>query len=420
MKKTCFVIIGFGVKTDFATGRRINLDKTFENIIKPVFDELGILCYRACDLEQSGVIDVEMYKNILKADIVVADISTLNPNAIYELGIRHALKPNTTIVIAENKLTIPFDVNHIFIHQYKHLEEDIGVSEAERFKGHLKKQVETFLEQPKTDSPVYTFLPKLNPPSFSENEIEEIEESIEKSHSTSDLVSLAEKKKNEKKYDLAKELLMEALANNPNDNFIVQRLALTTYKSKYPTEVEALRDADEILQSLDPKTTTDPETLGLLGAINKRLFENLNSQLYLDKSLHYYERGYYVKQDYYNGINVAFLYALKSSLSQNNFDLYSNFGQAKRIWESLIESCLELISSNDFIDRGDKEWIYFTIAEAFLGGGDLENEEKYVDLGKKYSHDDFAPQSYQDQRKKLIEILDTVNLKLQTLKDGRT
>ena len=113
-----------------------------KNIIKPVFDDLDILCYRASDLEQSGVIDKKMYENILKADFVVADISTLNPNAIYELGVRHALKPNTTIVIAEDKLKIPFDINHVFIHSYKHLEDDIGVTEAKRFKAHLKKQVE--------------------------------------------------------------------------------------------------------------------------------------------------------------------------------------------------------------------------------------------------------------------------------------
>ena len=337
MKKTCFVIIGFGVKTDFETGRRINLDKTFENVIKPVFDKLDILCYRACDLEQSGVIDVEMYENILKSDIVVADISTLNPNAIYELGVRHALKPNTTIVIAEDKIKMPFDINHVFIHTYKHLEDDIGVTEAERFKTHLKKQVKAFIAEPKVDSPVYTFMPKLTPPSFSVSEVKEIEKSIEKSHSTSDLVELAETKKNEKKYEIAKELLRDALKNKPNDSFIIQRLALTTYKSKLPTEVDALNEAKDILQSLNPDNTTDPETLGLLGAINKRLFEHSGAEVDLDKSHHYYERGYYVKQDYYNGINVAFLYALRSSLAEDKFEIFANYGQARKIWESLGE-----------------------------------------------------------------------------------
>ena len=56
-----------------------------------------------------------------------------------------------------------------------------------------------FILEPEIDSPIYTFMPNLIPPSFTEGEIEDIKESIDKSHSTSDLVELAEKKKNEKK-----------------------------------------------------------------------------------------------------------------------------------------------------------------------------------------------------------------------------
>lgn len=409
-QKVCFVIIGFGIKTDFETGRRINLDKTFENIIKPVFDDLEILCYRACDLEQSGVIDVEMYENILKADFVVADISTLNPNAIYELGVRHALKPNTTIVIAEDKLKIPFDVNHVFIHTYKHLEEDIGVTEAERFKKHLTKQVQAYMVNPKIDSPIYTFMPELNPPSFTKSEVEEIKDSIDKSHSTADLLELAEKYKNEKNYELAKTLLSEALKNNPNDSFIVQRLALTVYKSQFPSEIEALREAEKILLPLNPKETTDPETLGLLGAINKRLYEKLNEEIYLDSSLHFYERGYYVKQDYYNGINVSFLCSLKASLSKNKFDKYANYGQAKKIWNEIILKWSYINKSENFKNRGDKEWICFTLAEAYFGLDDEKNEVKYVELGKKYMDGAFALNSYIEQREKLKDIKSKIKL----------
>src|SRR4051812_4881326 len=115
MQKTCFVIIGFGVKTDYATGREIDLDKTFKNIIEPAFTELDFVCYRASDIQHSGVIDVPMYENILKADFVVADLTTLNPNVLYELGIRHAVKKNTTIVISDKSLKYPFDLSHIII-----------------------------------------------------------------------------------------------------------------------------------------------------------------------------------------------------------------------------------------------------------------------------------------------------------------
>src|SRR4051812_2089531 len=109
-KKTCFVIIGFGPKKDHDTGRVLDLDKTFENLIKPVFKDLKIDCFRAKDIRHTGIIDVPMYEWIYKADIVVADISTLNANALYELGVRHALRPYTTIVISEKDMKYPFDV----------------------------------------------------------------------------------------------------------------------------------------------------------------------------------------------------------------------------------------------------------------------------------------------------------------------
>ena len=140
-KKTCFVIIGYGQKPDFETGRTIDLDKTYDNLIKPVFTDLKIECFRAKDIRHTGIIDVPMYEWIYKADFVIADISTLNPNVLYELGVRHALRPNTTIVISEDQTKYPFDLNHTIITKYEHLGKDIGVSEAKRFKRELKKTI---------------------------------------------------------------------------------------------------------------------------------------------------------------------------------------------------------------------------------------------------------------------------------------
>ena len=60
---------------------------------------------------RSGIIDVDMYEMLLRADLVVADISTGNANAIYELGVRHALKPRSTIVMKENQGLLQFDLD---------------------------------------------------------------------------------------------------------------------------------------------------------------------------------------------------------------------------------------------------------------------------------------------------------------------
>ena len=99
-----------------------------------------------------------MYKLLLKADVVVADLSTSNKNAIYELGVRHALRPYTTVVIAEEMMMKSpfFDLNHIVFRNYRHLGEDIGVGEMKRFSAELTSSLKQILaKEPKLrwDSP---------------------------------------------------------------------------------------------------------------------------------------------------------------------------------------------------------------------------------------------------------------------------
>ncbi len=49
VKGTCFVVMGFGKKPDFETGRTLDLDKTYKNIIKPSVEAAGLKCIRADD-----------------------------------------------------------------------------------------------------------------------------------------------------------------------------------------------------------------------------------------------------------------------------------------------------------------------------------------------------------------------------------
>ena len=122
---TCFVIIGYGKKTSYANGklRVLDLDETYTLLIKPVFEALKIPCYRAIDKNLSGSIDKLMLQEIKNADIALVDISTLNANVMWELGVRHALKPRHTIMICEKEQmsSIPFDVGHFVVLQYTHL-----------------------------------------------------------------------------------------------------------------------------------------------------------------------------------------------------------------------------------------------------------------------------------------------------------
>lgn len=404
-KKTCFVATGFGPKTDYRTGRTLDLDKTYENLIKPVFDDLGIECFRAKEIRHSGIIDVPMYEWLYKADIVVADISTLNPNAIYELGVRHALRPYSTIVISEDKLTYPFDVNHTLIHSYRHLGEDIGVSEAKRFTEELKKLVKEILKNTKSDSPVYTYLPKLTPPSFTSEEIKEIKKVDEDKAPFSELLEDAENAKNNKEFEIAAELYKICLKFEPQNVFLRQRLALVTYYSQRPNPKKALHNAEKILSPLTPEKTTDPETLGLSGSINKRLYDLTNDEKYLNKSIWFYERGFYIQQDYYNGINFAYLLTLKSTIVKNKFEAVSYFFQANRVREEIISICNNLIKREDFKERDDREWVYQSLAQAYLG---LEQEEEVAKIIPKideFSKGAFDLGTFKEQNSKLIDLI---------------
>lgn len=83
---TCFVVMGFGKKTDYQTGRVLDLDKSYKNIIKPAALAAGYECIRADEIQHSANINVPMYRQLLNADVVIADVSAYNANAFYELG----------------------------------------------------------------------------------------------------------------------------------------------------------------------------------------------------------------------------------------------------------------------------------------------------------------------------------------------
>jgi tetratricopeptide (TPR) repeat protein len=414
MQKTCFVIIGFGKKTDYQTGRVIDLDKTFDYIIKPVFEDLGFLCFRASDIKHAGVIDVPMYESILKSDFVIADLSTLNPNVLYELGIRHSVKKNTTIIISEKELKYPFDLSHILIEPYEHLGTAIDFGEVQRFREILKLKVIELSKNPKVDSPLYSLFPNLNVPKFTEQQIEEIKESVKDSSNTSltSLIEIAEGAKNRKEYDVAIKMLETAKELSRDNTLVIQRLALVTYKSEKPTPSEALLKAEQILKELNPSKTTDLETLGLSGAINKRLFEVLNKEEFLDKALWFYEKGFYIGEDYYNGINLAYLFNIKATSENNKFLAFANYGNAIRIRKKIIDICINIMEHKSWKERDDKEWVSLTLAEAYFGIGDVENERKAL-LEAQSFLSEFGKDSYSRQHVKLKDLIENFNSKFQ-------
>jgi len=106
-KKTCFVIAPIG-PTDSPIRRKI--DGLMDEVFIPVLDELGCSVQIAHRIAAPGRITNQIMKHIIGDDLVIADLSGLNPNVMYELAIRHTInKP--VIQICETETRLPFDVS---------------------------------------------------------------------------------------------------------------------------------------------------------------------------------------------------------------------------------------------------------------------------------------------------------------------
>jgi hypothetical protein len=422
MKKTCFVIQGFGVKTDYETGRKLDLDASYE-VIKEAVEAAGLTCIRADEVQHAGVIDLPMYQAILESDLVIADLSTSNANAFYELGVRHALRPYTTIIIAEQQFTKAFDISRNLIRTYKHLGEDIGRNEANRFSKELQAAITEIMANPCTDSPLYTCLPDLQRPRREPSRIEAVDpedgQVIIETYVAQPAAAEAEPEgiaSYFKKFRTAKAAsdwdgmigyLQELRKLKPDDAYITQQLALATYKSK-PGDKEALQQAQEIIRELNPIESHDAETLGLWGAVHKRLWEiGPEDDGYLNDAILAYRRGFYLGQDFYNGINYAFLLNARA-VNQDPALAIADWIEAERVRRDVIQICTDRLISleSEDTDRDQWYWVLATLWEAAVGIGDAPMAYKWEQQARACARENWMlKESTEPQIQKLKDLL---------------
>jgi hypothetical protein len=105
----CFVLMPFGRKMD-AAGRVTNFDAVYETIIAPAVEQAGLEPIRADEEKIGGTIHKPMFERLMLCHYAVADITGANPNVFYELGIRHAMRPRSTVLVFAEGTVLPFDI----------------------------------------------------------------------------------------------------------------------------------------------------------------------------------------------------------------------------------------------------------------------------------------------------------------------
>ena len=161
-----------------------------------------------------------------------------------------------------------------------------------------------------------------------------------------------------------------------------EEIALCTYKDTHLNDEHRLLRALEILdEDGHLESTTSPESLGLAGAIHKRLWQVRSDKRELEKALGYYRRGHeadrargFEKQGY-PGINAAFILDLLASLESATHGVAQETQQrvdarreaAAGIRRELVDNLLPMLESVRAAPGAGDYWAIATLAEAYFG-----------------------------------------------------
>jgi hypothetical protein len=346
--RICYVAMPYGVKMR-ADGSTQDFEFFFHEGIRPAIAELGMECRRFDDFGASAFWQRSMFTGIVSSDVMIADISTSNPNVLYELGVRHALKRGRTILISATGERPPSNIGYAQVLLY-----DLDPSGRPTYEaiGSFRDKLVSILRQSArstiSDSPIYEFFPDLEvfiPPELTSDansqkaptrraergtvrtaarkiletpkkvvdDLKKSEPAVREAADSDPIqfLTLLRRYRDFSEWDSVIGLAQDAPPSSQSPE-VRQILALALNRRGHSGDQER---AISLMEALIAETGGDGETFGILGRIYKDRYyaakregSLAEAELNLKRALDCYRSGFEKSpKDIYSGINVVTL-----------------------------------------------------------------------------------------------------------------
>ena len=343
LRPLCFVLMPFGRKPGLGGGV-IDFDAVYADLIEPAIEQAGLEPLRADEEQAGGIIHKPMFERLILCDYAVADLTGANANVFYELGLRHGIKPASTILVfADGGGVLPFDVAPLRALPYK-LGPD-GKPAAATEDGQALAEKLIAARAGSTDSPVFQLVDGF--PDIQRLKTDVFRDRVEYGRQLKERLGYARKSGREALKAIEAELagvpggLADAEAGVVIDLYLSYRavkawddMILLTAKMSRPLAATPLvreqrglalnragrcEEAERVLLDLIAERGTSSETCGILGRVYKdrwetavKLGDTFAARGLLNKAIDTYLRGFEADwRDAYPGVNAVTLMELK-------------------------------------------------------------------------------------------------------------
>jgi hypothetical protein len=331
----------FGSK-QAAGGAMINFDAVYTDLITPAIEEAGLEPLRADEEMTGGVIHKPMFERLILCEYAVADLTTANANVFYELGVRHAVRPWSTILLfAASGTQLPFDLAPLRAIPYQ-LSAAGTPADPTAAKAIITSRL-IAARKADTDSPIFQLVEGF--PDIQRLKTDVFRERVAYSNRVKERLAVARREGVEAVRAIEKEMgdLTDRESGAVIDLYLSYRAVkawddMIQLAGRMPPLLAATvmvqeqlalalnragrsEEAERVLITLLEKRGASSETYGLLGRVYKdrweaaaKAGERFRARGLLDKAIEAYLRGFETDwRDAYPGVNAVTLMELKES-----------------------------------------------------------------------------------------------------------